>query len=155
MPTLRFWIEGKPEPQGSKTSGLRKDGSAFLRDKNPAALKVWRKAVHDGIITQIPPWHPGGIDMPVLARMTFWLPRPKDRPKTIDVWPTVKPDVDKLARAVMDAMTTSGLIRDDSYVVDLHPIKRYAVDPLALPKLHIPGFHRERPGVDLTVSWLD
>lgn len=152
MGTLRFWVEGKPEPQGSKTAGNRKDGSAFVREKNPKGLKLWRTTVHNALGGQLPDLEP--LTMPLLVRMTFWLPRPKDRPKTVDVLPTVRPDVDKLARAVMDSMTSSRLIKDDAIVYDLHPVKRYAIDPVALPKIYIPGFHREVPGVDLRVTWL-
>lgn len=165
MPTLRFWVEGKPEPQGSKTAGNRKDGSAFLRDKNPRDLKAWRKSVTQGILTQmgVPDGIPVGyndilgdvpITAPVILRMTFWLPRPKDRPKTLDVLPTVRPDVDKLARAVMDSLTASKLIKDDSIVYDMHPIKRYAIDPVTLPKIFTDGFHRPVPGVEILLSWV-
>lgn len=153
MVGLSFWIEGKPEPQGSKTAGNRKDGSAFLRDKNPAGLKVWRDAVAKGVKAQLPPeWEP--ITKGVFLRMTFWLPRPKDRPKSIDVLPIVRPDVDKLARAVMDSLTRSGVFKDDAQVFDMHPVKRYAIDPVALPKIYMPGYHRPVPGVDIRLAWL-
>ena len=153
-PTLRFWIEGKPEPQGSKTAGKRKDGTPFVRDKNPKGLKLWRQTVHDGILEQSALSEISMIDLPVILRMTFWLPRPKDRPKTIDVLPIVRPDVDKLARAVMDSLTSSRLIKDDAIVYDMHPIKRYAIDPVALPKIYMPLFHRPTPGVDIRLTWV-
>lgn len=51
------------------------------------------------------------------------LPRPK-RPRW---WsPGVKPDLDKLCRALLDGMTDGGLITDDARVVGLHAHKRYA-----------------------------
>lgn len=155
MPSLRFWVEGTPIPQGSKVAAVTKAGRPYLRDVNSHALNDWRKTVrntvrdHMAVVYR----HEGGIDVPVMARMTFWLPRPKNRPKTIDVLPAVMPDVDKLARAVMDALTQSGLIKDDAIVWDMHPIKRYAIDPDLYPKIFIPEFHRAVPGVDITVAW--
>lgn len=56
----------------------------------------------------------------------FYLPKPK---KTkFGSRPAGKPDADKLARAVNDALTESGLIVDDARVVSLHVHKRWAFE---------------------------
>lgn len=47
---------------------------------------------------------------------------------TAPAMPRSKPDVDKLARAVLDALTESGLWRDDSQVVSLSASKAYSKD---------------------------
>nr|DAN37658.1 MAG TPA: Endodeoxyribonuclease RusA [Caudoviricetes sp.] len=57
------------------------------------------------------------------------MPKPK-RPRW-DV-PAVKPDLDKLTRAVFDALTDAGVWRDDSRVVDMRVTKRYE-DAEAVP----------------------
>jgi Holliday junction resolvase RusA-like endonuclease len=44
----------------------------------------------------------------------------------------VKPDVDKLIRAVLDALTDAGVFRDDSRVVQVSATKIYADKPGAL-----------------------
>ena len=72
---------------------------------------------------------------PVLADFVFYLPRPKLHFRTngelkdhAPKYPIGIPDVDKLARAVMDAATAGSAWDDDSRVVDLHSRKRYATD---------------------------
>jgi crossover junction endodeoxyribonuclease RusA len=53
----------------------------------------------------------------------FFLPRPASLPKRIRHH-TVRPDIDKLERAVFDALT-GVLWHDDSQVVESHKYKRY------------------------------
>lgn len=56
--------------------------------------------------------------------MTFYLVRPKSVPLS-RVYPSVKPDGDKLERAVFDALTIARVWRDDGRCVDGHWRKRY------------------------------
>ena len=63
---------------------------------------------------------------PVLVRLHFALSRPR-RPKA-DL-PLTKPDLDKLARAVLDAFTGI-LYADDAQVTSLIARKRYGAQPL-------------------------
>lgn len=62
-------------------------------------------------------------DVPVSVRITFLMPRPKNVKRHM---PTVPPDIDKLCRAVLDALTDAGVWVDDSQVVDLGSTKIYA-----------------------------
>ena len=41
----------------------------------------------------------------------------------------VRPDLDKLARAVLDALVGAGVIRDDAQVAELHATKGYGERP--------------------------
>lgn len=66
---------------------------------------------------------------------TFVLPRPKSAPKR-RVWPVVKPDADKLLRALCDALTDAGAWIDDAQVVAMHVEKRYVGQ---LPSMPTPG----------------
>ena len=61
-------------------------------------------------------------DVPVSVRITFLMPRPKTVKRHM---PTVPPDIDKLCRAVLDALTDAGVWVDDSQVVDLGATKIY------------------------------
>lgn len=63
----------------------------------------------------------------VRVHLRFVLPRPKATPKTLPTPPAVKRngDIDKLARAVLDALTGPVLV-DDSLVVELNCRKRIA-----------------------------
>jgi len=59
---------------------------------------------------------------PVHVTANFYFAKPKSAKKRTDV--TVKPDVDKLARGLLDAMTGI-LFADDAQVVSLHVRKFY------------------------------
>ena len=45
------------------------------------------------------------------VELDFYLPRPKTVKRQ---WPTVRPDADKLLRAVLDLMTKAGVYCDDA-----------------------------------------
>lgn len=122
---VTFFVAGIPVPQGSKV-GFSAKGSTFVNlvDANNAALKPWRAAV---------------------TRMaeSAWLDRPKiagaavveavfvfERPPSVKRrFPSVKPDLDKLARALFDAITDAGLWEDDGRVVRLVTEKLYGRAP--------------------------
>lgn len=114
-----FFIPGVPVPQGSKT--VAKAGKkVWLRDANASRLKPWRETVakHADLGYQ--------FVGPVMVRLYFRFPRPK-RPK-FEV-PAVKPDIDKLERAVYDGLTDAGLIEDDSRIVKSYAEKSYHEEP--------------------------
>jgi Holliday junction resolvase RusA-like endonuclease len=60
---------------------------------------------------------------PVKVQITFHLPRPKSRPKR-HTHPDVRPDLDKLQRAVLDALTGIAW-RDDAQVCAIAAEKCY------------------------------
>ena len=66
-------------------------------------------------------WEP--LDCPVRVALWFAMPRPSSAPKRRRTWPMRHPDLDKLVRAALDAITQAGVIKDDARVVGLHAIK--------------------------------
>ncbi len=121
---ITFSVDGLPIPQGSKTIA-KGGGKTWLRDANAAKLKPWRRKVAAAADVG------HTFDCPVELFAVFYLPRPK-RPRW---WvPAVKPDVDKLLRALCDGMTDGGLISDDARIVVSHAYKRYAtaVNPVGV-----------------------
>lgn len=116
-------VLGVPAPQGSKTAVMNggrarviEGGSATGR----AAHKAWRTAVAE---TAREAWADRPpIDGPCRVEVLFWMPRPASAPKW-KVWADRKPDVDKLARNVLDALADAGVLRDDARVVDLWVVK--------------------------------
>ncbi len=117
-----FWVAGIPQPQGSKTAFVVK-GRAVIVDKNPALLKPWRaaiaKAARDAFVSESVP-----IEGPVVVHAEFRFVRPKSVKRE---FPSVRPDVDKLARALLDGITDAGNVwGDDSQVVTLRGQKVYA-----------------------------
>lgn len=105
---LSFFVPGKAAAQGSK----RHVGRGVMVEMSKD-LPAWRTAVADAARAA----HQGRptIDGPVAVALTIYLPRPKR--SRFKVYPAGPPDTDKLQRAVGDALTTSGVIRDDARIV--------------------------------------
>lgn len=122
---VTFRVDGVPIPQGSKKAYVR-GRRAVIVDDNAALLKPWRAEVAKAADVGLT------FDCPVEVRLLFEMPRPK-KPK-FNV-PATKPDIDKLARAILDGMKDGGLLFEDSRVV----------------KLAIEQIYSETPGVTVTV----
>jgi Holliday junction resolvase RusA-like endonuclease len=117
---IEFRVYGQPIPQGSMKAFVVR-GRPVLTSDNPrtrpwkhTVLLVARDAMHGA-----PPF-----TGPVNVNLWFYLSRPKSAPKG-RVLPTVKPDLDKLVRAVLDALTAAGVWTDDSQVCNLIASKCY------------------------------
>lgn len=121
MSTFPIFIPGIPRPQGSKSVN-RRTGHMF--EANPKHAE-WRHTMTTSLIawtgTWFGAWEP--YDGPLAVDVTFWMPRPKRPTYSL---PAVKPDTDKLCRALGDSMQQSGLIREDSRITTWHARKRYA-----------------------------
>lgn len=137
---LSVHVVGTPKQQGSKRGFVvaGKDGGkarAVIVDDNKKPLKDWRTDVVVGVQRVIGESPAGTFPLvgPVAVRLVFAMPRPA-RPKFL--WPAVKPDIDKLERAVLDAMTDAGAWKDDALVVDLHTSKHYPGPDIGQ---HVPG----------------
>lgn len=112
-------VDGNPASQGSH---------AVIRGRivqvNSEKLKKWRKAIVDqahAYFTEQEDWSP--ILGACRVEVTFFLPRPKTVTRAL---PIVPPDVDKISRGCLDALTTAGVYGDDSQVVELVASKVYA-----------------------------
>jgi len=118
------------------------NGKVALR--YPPGVYQWRAQVQQAVAQlEEPP-----LEGAVALRLGFDLPRPGGhfgtgrnagtlRPAA-PVWPITMPDLDKLVRAVCDAITDAGQWKDDSQVVTITAAKRYC--PLNKP-----------PGVQITI----
>lgn len=119
-PEVSFRVTALPVPKGSMKAFIPKGWSRPVLTSTSKGLRdyatIVRVAAQDHVVTL----EQDGMTV----RLDFILPRPKSLPKK-PRWHTTKPDLDKLARAVLDALT--GLAwRDDSQVVALTCTKRYA-----------------------------
>ena len=133
---LSFFVPGRVVPQGSK----RHVGGGRMIEA-AKGLKDWRHAVTDAAWTYR--LERPTITGPVRVELDFVLARPAshygtgrnaDRVKpTAPSWPTTKPDIDKLARAVLDAVTAAGIWRDDSQVIRLDALKTYVTEMSPTP----------------------
>jgi Holliday junction resolvase RusA-like endonuclease len=141
--SLHITVTGTPRPQGSKDQFGREASKglpAWRSDIRTAATEVmlgireftegrfWNAPIAVTIQFTMP--RPNGHYLPANTRRAARALRP-DAP----THHTGKPDIDKLERAVLDAL--SGLVyRDDAQVVHVEKCKVYG----------------ERPGADITVS---
>jgi crossover junction endodeoxyribonuclease RusA len=130
---IEFWVPGNPAPQGSK-----KHVGRGIMIESSKALGPWRERVavfaHQAMKQAGATPFTGAVTL----RMDFIMPRPTSASKTKVLPATKRPDCDKLARSIGDAVTSICFV-DDSQVVDLRATKRVAL-------------FGEPSGVQITVS---
>lgn len=115
---LDVFVAGHPAPQGSK----RHVGGGILIESSKRC-KPWREHVAQ---TVLPVWgQQPPIRGPVSLELEFVMPRPAATPKRRTPPAIKKPDVDKLIRAVLDALTKV-VWADDSVIVEVRASKRLA-----------------------------
>ncbi len=127
MDSFSFFVPGEPITEGSTrafTSGQR---VVVTHDRGPE-LDAWRTRVKRAAqeAAREAGWEPR-YDGPVAVAAAFFLPRPKSAKKRLV--PHVKPDLDKLIRAVGDALAPykqPGVLKDDSRIVTWRATKDYA-----------------------------
>jgi len=119
---LEFTVSGRAIPQGSK-KGFIVGRRVVLVDDNKDLLKPWRATVRDAAEMALA--GRTGFTDAVYMLVDFHLPRPKSVRRKL---PTVPADLDKLIRAIGDALTDSGAVKDDSLIVTIHANKVYADD---------------------------
>jgi len=134
MSTLAFTITGEPKGQPRPRAFARKMGNVHVaRFYDSDVADEWKRAVQivvlDAAIVHKWPLTLG----PVAISMCFSLPRPKSHFGAKGLKPSApvahvgKPDVDNLAKLILDQITRSGRIwRDDSQVVSLRVEKLWA-----------------------------
>lgn len=145
---LTFTVRGLPVAQGVSRAFVAGGKARIATDSNRpnSPIGAWRTAIATEARSAIAdaPLLPG----PVAIRATFTFPRPKGhylpanarRPEPVvrldaPDFHTAKPDVDKLTRALLDALTTV-VWRDDSQVADIHARKRYGDIPGVVVEVH-------------------
>lgn len=114
--SFSFSVIGKPAPQGSKRSV---GGGRFIEASK--FLPAWRAAVVSAARSA---FVGEPISVPVRVRVVFFLDKP-NKPK-FDFVPATPPDIDKLARGVLDALKIAGVYVDDALVVSLEVDKLWA-----------------------------
>jgi len=113
---IEFRADGVPVPQGS----MKVINGRVLHSQG-SALAVWRSTV--AFAAKI-----AGAkvtDEPVEMTMVFIMPKPKTVKRDL---PTVPPDLDKLVRGVLDALTHV-CYSDDAQVVSINAHKVYGATP--------------------------
>lgn len=127
--TLEFWVYGEPVPKGStKSFYIKKIGRTVTTDSNPETKK-WQARIAEEAQKAQDVAHMFSTEKNVgyVVECWFYTQKPKSKPKWWRFW-TTRPDIDKLARAVLDGLT-GVIIADDSQVIDLLSHKRYCASP--------------------------
>ena len=145
-PRIEVFVPGEPVPQPRSHSTVLTDrggnvvrgrnGRPIVRHYTPTSrrkdgtgdISAWKELVMLKLREQLPyprtPW-----DGPVELDITFWFQRTQDleRPKfgNGELLHDVRPDIDNLAKAVMDVMTAEKVWKDDGRVTDTTVRKRY------------------------------
>lgn len=134
VPPVEFFVPGRPIAQGSKRHVGRGVLIESARDLGPwrerVALAAHNAAQYCDTDT-LQTLYNGPVDV----RLDFVMPRPKSAPKTRTPAATKRPDIDKLIRAALDALT-GVIFADDAQVTHLHATKRLA-DIAETPGVHV------------------
>ena len=119
---IRLFIPGIPKPKGSVSAFpyKRKDGTVGTSIVHRAG--AWEGTVATAASEQWP--HPP-LQGAVTLRIRYFMPRPKTAKPSKRPHPHVRPDIDKLERAVLDGL--AGVVfADDAQVVAIDHRKVYA-----------------------------
>ena len=85
-------------------------------------VKPWRKAVHDQMLAAAKSQDWATVTDACRVDVVFFLPRGKTVKREL---PTVTPDLDKLVRSTLDALTSSKVVADDKLVCRIDARKVY------------------------------
>ena len=128
--TLTFTVYGVPQPKGNLRAFIKR-GMKFpiVTDSNRNA-RSWSQLVAEGANRAIGELADNDrarlFESAIRLSVAFYLPRPKKYQKRgVPVAHLTAPDIDKLLRAVLDALTKVAW-GDDSQVVELLTTKAYA-----------------------------
>lgn len=126
-------VLGVPAPQGSKRAFVVGNRAVITEDSKRTA--PWRDSVSAAGVAAMA--GAAAFDGPLRVTIEFRVPRPRSVKRA---HPSVKPDVDKLARAVLDSLSAAAVIVDDARIVSLTAEKVYAEVPGATIRVtEVPG----------------
>ena len=112
---IRFVVDGEPRSQGSMTAVYnRKLGVSRVRHSNAPALSLWRGLCREAAMKSGAEIWEGPVGMTISFGISAPINQKHGYPK--------RPDLDKLVRGVLDALT-GVCYRDDSQVVTLQAQK--------------------------------
>jgi Holliday junction resolvase RusA-like endonuclease len=128
---IEFAVRGEPKGQ-PRPRAFAFAGRARIYDAGTA--EGWKSCIAEAVRPYLPATP---IETPVRVTIDFLMPRPKSHYRTgknagvlkdtAPKWFTSKPDIDNLEKAVYDALTIVGLLKDDSLVVQ-HSVQKYYAD---------------------------
>lgn len=110
--SLRIVVFGAPATQGSKKAFIR--GKKVSLVEMDAKLPAWRAAVESAArLSAGPNWEPIDAAVSISGEVSLLKPKTTKYPDA----PAGTPDLDKLQRAIGDALTKARVIADDARIV--------------------------------------
>lgn len=131
--TGRACVWGPAQSQGSKKGFIHPHlKRVMIVDANDKALKSWRQELVDAMVRCQPP---AALNCPVAVNILLYVPRPQAHYRTGGQAGELKPnapalpaagrDIDKVARAILDAGQIARWWCNDARVTDLTMRRRY------------------------------
>lgn len=135
MEEVEFWVLGEPAPKGSTKSFYIKKLGRTVTTAGNRNTKMWeqRVATEGQRMEMERAFYTNDKNVSYEVEMEFFFPRPRSIPKKRTEM-CVRPDLDKLERAVLDGLTDV-LIGDDARVVSIKSSKKYGSPPGAKIKI--------------------
>lgn len=132
---MRLLLQGDPKPKGRPRSRVvtpKDGGKPWVQVYSDEQTASWEETVGWQVRQQLLEWTmdgtPGELVLPLsgrtLVEMRFNVNKPASTPKKVE-YPLKKPDIDNLAKSVLDGLTKMGLLKDDNIVTDMNICKRY------------------------------
>lgn len=119
MPTtgtiVSFTVYGVPMPQGSMRSFVPKGATRAIITSDNKKLKPWRQEISLTALVAMRDTLPAPREVGIEIYVDFFFDKPKSTSKKV-IHKTTKPDLDKLLRGVLDALTGVAYV-DDSQVI--------------------------------------
>lgn len=143
---MRIVVYGKAIQQGSKRAIPGRGGGRPMIVEDSKHTRPWRAVVKDAARQEVgEDWQP--LLGPITVDIMIHTGRPKWHYRTgahahelkpnAPHWVPVKPDIDKLGRLILDALTDAGVWRDDCQIASLTVAKVYVSHEVAIPQTRI------------------
>jgi crossover junction endodeoxyribonuclease RusA len=120
--TLSFSVIGEPGAKGS-----RRHVGHGITVESSKKVAPWQSAVSWSAVKEMgatpKPMFAAGV--PVRLTIEFYLKRPTSGKAAKRKHPTTRPDLDKITRSTLDALTQAQVYHDDAQVVDMTVTKKY------------------------------
>ncbi len=133
--SAEFVVPGEPKGKGRARSRIAKGkgGTQFVAHYTPKDTVEYenlvRMAAHEAMAGQAPTSFPVSVTIRIFSSVpASWSQKKRGRALAGEVFPTGKPDMDNVEKAVLDGMNRI-VFRDDSVVCDVTKRKRYSETP--------------------------
>lgn len=133
--SIRFTVPGEPKGKGRHRSRMAtsRAGKSFIANYAPADTVEYenlvRMAAHEAMRGGVPTKNPVAVTISAYCSVpASWSLRKRVKALAGDVLPTGKPDLDNVAKSVLDGMNKI-VFRDDAVACDVMKRKRYSETP--------------------------